>query len=76
MNDCLCNGQIRKSWVCHEHRESGIAQMMLSAHTAREYAIRLSDGEEFCIGCMVNKPDDSCQAWGCFVCREWVYSNP
>lgn len=72
-DNCLCNAQIRKSWVCHEHREAGIAELQTYANLAREWAIRLGQGNDYCIGCYKNRPDPTSATWGCFVCREWAY---
>ncbi len=77
VNACLCTAQLKKSWVCHQHREAGIMEIFTRTFAIRESFKRRNNGQNLCIGCHINEPDPTTatRAWGCYVCKRWVWTN-
>lgn len=74
---CICTLQMRKAWLCHQHRQEVIARVAARTLENGERAIRESAGAPLlCPTCGVRPQDPSQQSWGCMSCYDVVLRAP
>lgn len=70
---CACSDQLKMSWLCHADRKAALKSIEKQFYAMQDHMERMGRGRNFCSGCFVNDADPQSNAWGCVVCREWVY---
>jgi hypothetical protein len=70
LSNCLCVGQMKKSWLCHVHREAAIKAVKIRVGLVGEWLTRNKRGICWC--CEQRPEDRSTEAWRCKGCREQV----
>ena len=70
LGNCLCIGQMKKSWLCHFHREKAIKAVKTRAGLVGEWLARNRRATCWC--CEQRPEDRSTESWRCKGCREQV----
>ncbi|KAH7333157.1 hypothetical protein BKA65DRAFT_479723 [Rhexocercosporidium sp. MPI-PUGE-AT-0058] len=66
---CMCTLQLRKTWLCHRHRDQAITRVKVRTARMQELVIRMSDGGvPKCAFCMEREQDPMTGAWACVCC--------
>jgi len=72
----MCGMLMRKTWLCHLHREEAIKRDLWRAGRMSGVMGRLTGGGELkCSFCLVRGQDEGTGCWGCLVCYGYVVSG-
>ncbi|KAL2065840.1 hypothetical protein VTL71DRAFT_3510 [Oculimacula yallundae] len=70
---CLCTLQMRKTWLCHLHRDQAVTRVKARVAIMQDVVVRMSGLEGVkCPFCSEREQDVGSGAWACVACYKYV----